>query len=879
MTPRITPPGGQNSESLPPQNLEAEAAVLGAIMLSREAMENVADVLRPEHFYQPRHGHIYRAAWDLHRRGQPVDTLTVNAELQNLGLLEQAGGSEYLAHLEASVGIPAHAQDYARLVEVAAVRRGMLEAALKIHELGHDSGVDVDEALDQASGEIMRLATERTTQDAVHLKDTLAKYWDELEKRHENPEGTFGVRSGFHDLDRMTAGFQKGTLVLIAARPSMGKTSLAMNIAQHAAIKEKIPVAFFSLEMSRWELTHRLLAGEANVDSTALKTGRISEADWGKIANAMGELAEGQMYIDDRPGSTVLEMRSKARRLKIQHNIGLVVIDYIQLMSGSSRSENRNQEVSEISRSLKRLAVELDIPVIALSQLSRASEQRADHRPQLSDLRESGCLTGDTRVYLPDAGLYRPIRDLLGLSGFNVLAVDPETWKLEPRRVTNAFATGVKPVFKLRTRLGREVRATANHKFLTIDGWKRLDELKVGDHLAMPRWLIGPEEQTMSDAELALLGHLIGDGCTLPTHAIQYTTREISLAEMVAGFATEVFGDRVRPRINPERSWYQVYLPGLEGLARGRQNPVAGWLRELGVFGLRSHDKFVPQAVFAQNIAGVIRFLRHLWSTDGCIRPPYSVYYATSSRLLARDVQSLLLRIGINAVVSRVPQTGGKGRDQFHVMVMGKTDIERFLTVIGSVNEARTAHVAAGMVNLSSSRADTNRDVIPSQVWYSDVKPAMAASGLTTREMFRAIETKYCGTSIYKQDLGRARAAKVANAVASSRLRALSESDVYWDRAVEITPDGMEQVFDLTVDGLSNFVADDFIVHNSLEQDSDVVLFIYREGMHNPEVKKNQAELMIAKHRSGETGSVNLLFLESQTRFVSTTRQTPPGER
>jgi replicative DNA helicase len=874
----MTLEGRQRSDGLPPQNLEAEASVLGAIMLSREAMENVADILRPEHFYQPRHSHIYRAAWDLHRRGQPVDTLTVNAELQKLGVLEQAGGSEYLAHLEGNVGIPAHAQDYARLVEVAAVRRGMLEAALKIHELGHNAGVDVDEALDEAGREIMRLATERTTQDAVHLKDTLAKYWDELEKRHENPEGTFGVRSGFHDLDRMTAGFQKGTLVLIAARPSMGKTSLAMNIAQHAAIKEKVPVAFFSLEMSRWELTHRLLAGEANVDSTALKTGRISEADWGKIANAMGALSEGQMYIDDRPGSTVLEMRSKARRLKIQHNIGLVVIDYIQLMSGSSRSENRNQEVSEISRSLKRLAVELDIPVIALSQLSRASEQRADHRPQLSDLRESGCLTGDTRVYLPDAGIYRPIRDLVGLKGFNVLAVNPKTWKLETHPVTNAFATGVKPVFRMRTRLGREIRATANHRFLSVDGWKRLDELRPDDHVAVPRWLVGPEDQTMTDGELSLLGHLIGDGCTLPSHAIQYTTREISMAQMVAGLATEVFGDRVRPRINPERTWYQVYLAASGDLARGRQNPVAAWLREMGVFGLRSHEKFVPSRVFAQNVAGVIRFLRHLWSTDGCIRSPYSVYYATSSRLLARDVQSLLLRIGINAVVSRVPQ-GEKGKDQFHVMVMGKTDIERFLTVIGSVNAERTAHVAAGLVNLAASRADTNRDVIPSRVWYSDVKPAMAAAGLTTREMFRAIDTRYCGTTIYRQNLSRARAAKVATAVSSSRLLALSESDVYWDRIVEITPDATEEVYDLTVDGLSNFVADNVVVHNSLEQDSDVVLFIYREGMHNPEVKKNQAELMIAKHRSGETGSVNLLFLESQTRFVSTTRQAPTGER
>ncbi|HEV3232167.1 MAG TPA: replicative DNA helicase, partial [Candidatus Dormibacteraeota bacterium] len=295
---------------------------------------------------------------------------------------------------------PAHVENYARLVEEAAIRRGLLAAAARIHELGHNPGMDVDEALDAAETEIMNLAHERTTQDAVPIASALKETWDRIERLHENPDQAPGVRTGFFKLDEMTGGLQPGTLTILAARPSMGKTSLALNIAQHAAMKERVPVAVFSLEMSRWELTHRLLAGEANVDGAQLKTGRLSDTDWSRIANAMGVLSEAPIYVDDRPGATVLEMRSKARRLKLRHDIGLVVIDYIQLMYGSGRTENRTQEVSEISRSLKRLAVELDIPILALSQLSRASEQRADHRPQLSDLRESGSLEQDSDIVL-----------------------------------------------------------------------------------------------------------------------------------------------------------------------------------------------------------------------------------------------------------------------------------------------------------------------------------------------------------------------------------------------------------------------------------------------------------------------------------------------
>ncbi len=356
-----------------------------------------------------------------------------------------------------------------------------------------------------------------------------------------------GVPSGFNDLDAKTGGFQKSDLIMIAGRPGQGKTSMVLNVAQNAAIQYKVPVAIFSLEMSEQQLVTRLLCSEASVDSYRLRTGLLKDSEWPRIAQAMGALSEAQIYIDDSPGLSVMEMRTKARRLKAANNLGLIIVDYLQLMQGRS-SENRVQEVSDISRSLKSLARELQVPVIACSQLSREPEKRPDHRPQLADLRESGCLTGDTPVYLPDLGRYKPIADLAGQAGFRVLALNTDTWKMEPRSVLSAFPTGRKPVYRLTTQLGRTVRATGNHKFLTIDGWRRLDELVPGGRLAMPRRLVGPTQPTMTDDELALLGHLIGDGCTLPRHVQQYTTVDLGLAETVAKLAERIFPGTITPR-------------------------------------------------------------------------------------------------------------------------------------------------------------------------------------------------------------------------------------------------------------------------------------------------------------------------------------------
>lgn len=471
--------------------------------------------------------------------------------------------------------------------------------------------------------------------------------------------------------------------------------------------------------------------------------------------------------------------------------------------------------------------------------------------------------------------------ELVGKSGFRVLALNESTWKMEQRVVSNTFATGAKQVFALKTRLGRMIKATANHKFLTISGWRRLDELNQKDRIALPRELPGPSTSTMSDPELGLLGHLIGDGCTLPSHAIQYTTREQTLATLVSRLATEVFGEALTPRIQAERSWYQVYLASTERLTHGKQNPVAAWLRELGVFGLRSHEKLVPDRVFCQPKEGIALFLRHLWATDGCINLSHgkshyaAIYYASSSSMLARHVQSLLLRVGINATISQHEQPG-KGRDQYHVAVSGKADIQTFLQVVGALGEDKTRHAAAILDHIPQRPANTNRDVVSREIWRQYAIPAMQLAGVTTRAMQAALGNNYCGTTLYKQNVSRDRALKLAKAVKCKSLRQLAESDVYWDEIIAIEPAGEAEVFDLTVEGLHNFVAGDIIAHNSIEQDSDVVLFIYRDDYYHPadqQTNLKPTELIVAKHRNGPTGKVYLMYQAEYTRFENASRE------
>ena len=858
----------------PPQNLEAEESVLGAMLLSPGAIGAVSEVLDASDFYRESHAKIYRAALALYAKGEPVDAITLVDELEERGELEDVGGRVRLHELAALVPATANAAHYARIVREMATLRGLIAAGQQIAQLGWERPGETQILVDRAEQVVFDLSQSRVTTEFSHIEDLLKESFERITALYEAGADVTGVPSGFRDLDRLTSGFQAGNLVIVAARPSMGKSALGLCIAANLALRHETPVALFTLEMSKSEVTQRLLCSEAKVESQRLRTGKLAQDDWPRLVAAGDKLMKAPIYVDDTGSITMMEIRSKARRLKTREpTLGLIIVDYLQLMTSGTTAENRVQEVSQISRNLKVLARDLDVPILAMSQLSRAVEQRHDKRPILSDLRESGCLVGESRVHLPDLGVYRPIRELVGRTGFRVTALNTETWRLEPRVVTNAFSTGRKPVYRLRTRLGRTIRATGNHKFLSFSGWRRLDDLGPGARIALPRRTEGHGEPTMTAAEVALLGHLIGDGCTLPQHAIQYTSKDRDLAELVASLATEVFGDEVRPRINPERTWFQVYLPSARRLTHGVRNPVAEWLDELGVFGLRSWQKRVPEKVFAQPPELIATFLRHLWATDGCLHASNDKHYPvirydSSSETLTRDVQSLLLRLSMNPRTYPVSMER-KGRRIHRLDVQGRDEAIRFLTVVSAVGAKKRRQWVEAIEWFDGRRGNTNRDALPREVWPSVVVPTMERRGITARELQARIGTRYCGSTLYKRGLGRDRALRVANAVDSSELAHLATSDVYWDEIVAVERDGTEEVYDLTVEGLHNFVADDIVVHNSIEQDSDLVMFVYRDEYYNEDTdQQGLAEIILSKHRNGPTGVEKLSFLKRYAKFA-----------
>ncbi|MBK9715529.1 MAG: replicative DNA helicase [Kouleothrix sp.] len=448
-----------------PHNIEAEKATLGSILLNREAIVAVAPWLIAGYFYMERHAQIYEAMLTCYNSRIPPDTRTVSEELRRHERLDGVGGIAYLSELVDSVPTSYHVEYYARIVERTALLRKLIEAGGKIAGMGYNEQQELEDTLDKAEQTLFEVSQRRSTQDFVPISQVIDSYYEQINYLQEHRGEVVGVPSGFRDLDEITGGLQQSDLIILAARPSVGKTSFVLSLGYNVATRHQRTVGIFSLEMSRDQLVQRLLSMDTRIDSHRLRTGHLNESDLQSVMEAMGRLAAVPIYIEDTPGLSVMEVRSKARRLQSQVGVDLIIIDYLQLMSGR-RGDNRVQEVSEISRGLKALARELNVPVIALSQLSRAVEGRQSHVPMLSDLRESGCLSGETRVYLPDEGIYRRIDELVGKREFNILALNTETWKLEPRPVLSAFATGVKPIYRMTTRLGTTVTATSDQ------GWR-----------------------------------------------------------------------------------------------------------------------------------------------------------------------------------------------------------------------------------------------------------------------------------------------------------------------------------------------------------------------------------------------------------------------
>ncbi len=389
-----------SSHKMPPQNTEAEQSVIGGILIENGAIHKVMEILTPEDFYRDAHKKMYDSLLDLSERDEPADLITLTHELRKKDQLDSVGGASYVASLIDAIPTAANIEYYARIVKEKAVLRRLIEAATNIVTQSYEDREDVDGLLDEAERAIFQIAENRVRPSFYPIREIVKSSFKTLEKLFEKKELVTGIPSGFKDLDLMTAGFQPSDLVIVAGRPSMGKTALCLNIAQYAAIEKRVPVAVFSLEMSKEQLVLRMLCSEARVEGTRIRTGFLSESDWPKLTLAAGNLSDAPIFIDDSPALSILELRAKARRLKGEHALGMLIVDYLQLMRGRTMVESRQQEISEISRSLKALAKELNLPVIAVSQLSRRSESREDKRPQMSDLRESGAIEQDADLIL-----------------------------------------------------------------------------------------------------------------------------------------------------------------------------------------------------------------------------------------------------------------------------------------------------------------------------------------------------------------------------------------------------------------------------------------------------------------------------------------------
>ncbi|MBK6956938.1 MAG: replicative DNA helicase [Actinomycetales bacterium] len=969
---------GPGDDRLPPQDVHAEQSVLGSMLLSKDAIADAVEVLRGADFYRPAHESIYEAILDLYGRGEPADAVTVADELTKRGQLARVGGGAFLHQLISSVPTAANAGYYAHIVAERAVLRRLVEAGTRIVQLGYaQGGGDVEDIVNAAQAEVYGVSEKRGGEDYHKLGDIIELTVDEIEVASGRSGQMTGVPTGFTDLDSLTNGLHPGQMIVLAARPAMGKalaldtplatptgwttmgevavgdevmgadghptrvvaatdvmvgrpcyevefsdgsvlvadaehqwqvavfgerrilttvdlaellahhvltvierlpaagstisplvwkveavravesvlvrcieveaadhlylagrsmipthnSTLGLDIARTAAIKHGMASVVFSLEMSKTEITMRLLSAEAQIQLQHMRKGTMREDDWQRLAQTMGRVSDAPLFIDDSPNMSLMEIRAKCRRLKQRHNLKLVVIDYLQLMTSGKRVESRQQEVSEFSRALKLLAKELEVPVIAISQLNRGPEQRTDKRPQMSDLRESGCLTADTRVLRADTGAETTLGSLYaaGARGGPVWALD-DTLGYVRRRMPHVFPRGVRPVFRLTLASGKTLRATANHPFLTYAGWSPLADLRTGTRVAVPRHVPAPAFfEPWEDPRVILLAHVLGD----PAYSVD----------------------------------------------RGRANVVGDWLDELGVLAVKPHKRRVPKAIFHVSKPQIALFVSHLWSLSGSVSVAKSgdrgrIRMEAASRRLVEDVSRLLLRFGISTRLGVSAGAGG-ARAAYRLEVAGEDSQRRFLQEIGLHGESRKAAKRLLEIVRAVEEAGAGTAAVPPRVVEAmrqvmsvsaAPRPGVGGSGM-------GVAGARAGAAGERRAAGEP-LREVAAVLDSADMDLYAVNDVLWDPVVSIEADGVEEVFDATVLGGHNFVANGIAVHNSIEQDADMVILLHREEAYEKETQRaGEADLIVAKHRNGPTDTIVVAFQGHYSRFTNMAQQ------
>lgn len=856
-------------DRIPPQNLEAEMALLGSILVDREIMNAVGEIVRAEDFYAHVHATIFTVLAHLHERAEPLDKITVGEELKRRDQLEKVGGISYLSSLMDTVQTAASATYYAKIVREKAVLRGLIHAGTQITQYGYENEEDVEGALDRSEQMVFEIGRRQLHRDFMPVSSLLKPAFENIDKLFHSRGGLTGLTSGFRDVDDMTTGFQPGNFIILAARPGMGKTSFALNMAVAAARVESEPVAFFSLEMSNDEIVQRLICAEAHISMHDMRRGNIKPHHWEKISDAMGQLNELPIYLDDSGAISIAEIRSRCRRLQSGSGLSAVFIDYLQLVRPNvlSRNANRNEELSDICRTLKTTAKDLGVPVIALAQLNRGVETRSEKRPMLADLRD--CLAGDSLVVNADTGVRVRIADVVEKRlRFNVWATDGQL-KLTRRPITDAWEIGERPVYRLTTRSGRTIRCTDGHRFLKYSGWSKLKDLRVGEPIAVPRQY-GRSRWTssgMTDRQALLLGWLIGDGYLGGSAALTVATG--AEAEFAAELGRLEFG--LNPQIKPERASTSalkvIFTTGR--LCGAGKNPLTTWLRNLGIWGKRGVAKSVPPKLFYETDERIAAFLRGLFHADGSISgrgsksTTMTVRLSTISEALARDVQHLLLRLDINAAVKSDKRNIGGYRTKtsaiWTVVMTDRDMVAKFMQRVGFIGAKHEKALSRLVLEKKNGAGHVDRLPLVVNELVTELRRGfnLSHASLGWRDQGKAMSRATCGN--------------LALRLHDEELGVLANSDVLWDAIAQIEFVGNETVYDLTVGDLHNFCVDDFITHNSgsLEQESDIVAFLYREGYYKEEAPEpDLTEFIIAKHRNGPTGTVRLRFQKEYTLFL-----------
>ncbi|AYF76071.1 replicative DNA helicase [Nocardia yunnanensis] len=933
---------GEDFGRQPPHDMAAEQSVLGGMLLSKDAIADVVEVIRPGDFYRPAHTAVYDAILDLYGRGEPADPVTVAATLDRRGELKRIGGAPYLVTLTQTVPTAANAGYYAEIVAEKAILRRLVEAGTRIVQYGYAGadGQDVAEVVDRAQAELYDVTERRSSEDFAPLTDILQPTMDELDSIASRGGISLGVPTGFTELDEITNGLHPGQMIIVAARPGVGKalaldtplptptgwttmgeveigdelldaqgrrtrvlaatevmtgrpcyevefsdgavivadeehlwltvsqmhgsrpairttgeiahsvrtsddalnhwvpesggsdkrhivdvrkidsvpvrcvevdnsdhlylagptmipthnSTLGMDFMRSCSIKHGMASVIFSLEMSRTEIVMRLLSAEAKIKLGDMRSGRMSDDDWTKLARRMSEISEAPLFVDDSPNLTMMEIRAKARRLKQRHDLRLIVVDYLQLMTSGKKTESRQQEVSEFSRSLKLMAKELEVPVIAISQLNRGPEQRTDKRPMVSDLRESGCLPASTRILRADTGSEITLGELLESGEQPLVWSLDERMRMVARPMVKVFPSGRKEVFRLRLASGRTVDATGNHPFLTLDGWIPLERLNIGDQLAVPRIVREPAgvEQMPYDEVIELAHTVAADG------------------------------------------------------------------------------EAIPGRVFSLPNDQVADFLKALWASGaGSIRWDAAhnhgrIEYSSVDRRLIDDLAQLLLRLGVHSVVKTKSVSD---RPQWLLQVASADNQTAFLNAIGA-----KGFDPAAPVTPARPVAEAQAGTIPEQVT-SEVQTLLATKEISPTDIGSALNSRFCGSTAAKHSPTRSRLARVAAVLDDAGIDMYATNDVRWDHIVEITSVGEQDVYDGTVSETHNFVAQGISVHNSLEQDADMVILLHRpDAFERDDPRGGEADLILGKHRNGPTATITVAHQLHLSRFVDMAR-------